>query len=112
MEPNHVVGDLQTTVTAFLKGTRRLVTVEKAVAACQSTSTARANVSVGRTAESWKRLAQLHNGSFGQALFQRLTVTRMFDCSGCVLCCFCLWFSAVAWDVVATTSHDAPCVTL
>ena len=81
MEPSHAVDNLRSAVTSFLKGTRRLVTVGKALDACQSTSI-HPGVTVGRTAESWKRLAQLHNASFGQALFDRLTVTCMFRCSG------------------------------
>jgi len=111
MEPSDAVDDLQTTVTAFLKGTRRLVTVGKAVDACQSTST-QANVSVGRTAESWKRVAHLHNAPFGRALFDRLTVTRMFAnlvteivCAECAVC-FCLRFSAKAGHVVDIMIRD------
>ena len=82
--PNHAGDELQNALTAFFNGTCRLETVRKAVQACRSSSTT-PHVPVGRTADSWRRLARLHDSNFGLELLNRLKVTCTFDGSDCAL---------------------------
>ena len=102
MGDRHQDGErLQAAVTAFLKGVGTVSKVQAAVEAHTSTRV-QAQVLVGRTAKGWKRLAQLHNASFGEALFALIYVGSTFGLlwRPCVAC-GCSWAGGIGCVTLA-----------